>query len=65
MNLLFRILTLPFIAAVIALYLIKVFIVDIISYLRHGGEYIIYAKGDKVLIKDIYDLIKKDYDGRN
>lgn len=57
-NLILRILGSPFIFFIVFIKVLWMSIEKTILFLIYGGEVINYDKHDKVMIKDIYELIK-------
>jgi len=58
-NLILRIIAYPFILGLILIKYNYHAISNSIFFLFYGGEWITYAKEDKVIMKDIYDELKK------
>lgn len=60
MNLLLRLITLPFILAIILIKYNYHAIRNAICFLFYGGEWVTYAKDDKVTMQDIYMELKNN-----
>jgi len=58
-NLILRIIAYPFILGLILIKYNYHAISNSIFFLFYGGEWITYAKEDKVIMQDIYDELKK------
>lgn len=57
-NLILRILALPFILGIVIIKYNYYVIVQCCLFLKYGGEWITYAKGDRNTILDIYKELK-------
>jgi hypothetical protein len=59
MKYFFRILVLPFVAIIMAVYLVRLFFKYLLNWARNGGELIAYQNDDKAQIYDIFQELKK------
>lgn len=64
MNLLLRLIALPFILGLILIKYKYHAIRNAICFLFYGGEWITYAKEDKVTMQDIYMELKNKKNGK-
>jgi len=57
-RIIFRIISVPFIMALIFLTTLKFIVLFMVDYVRYGGEFIAY-KEDHILIKDVFEEVRK------
>ena len=59
LTILLRILSLPFVYGLHFIYANYVAIKHTVNFLRYGGEWIVYIRGDKERLSDIFTMLKK------